>query len=270
MDQYCVVGNPIKHSLSPFIHTYFAKNTSQDLVYDKRLVELNSFPETILAMFKDGLRGCNVTVPFKELAYSMCDELTERAKMARSVNTLRYDDGKISGDNTDGIGLVRDLTERKHVMLANKNILVLGAGGAAKGIVGVLLQQKINSLVISNRTYSKAELLANQFAEYGTISAVKMNELSGGFDVVINATSSSIGGNIPEISTDVIKNSLVAYDLMYGLKPTAFQNYAVESGIVGYDGLGMLVEQAAESFYFWRGMLPKTNGLTELIRSELK
>ena len=269
MDQYCVVGNPIEHSLSPFIQNHFAKSTNKNLMYSKHLVELDKFKETIQDLFSNGFLGCNVTVPFKEQAYAMCHKLTERAKQAQSVNTLKYEDGIIFGDNTDGAGLVKDLTVGKNIVLKDKTILVIGAGGAAKGIIGSLLMQGPKKVIITNRTISKAVSLANHFQHLGNVCYAEIDCIAHGVDVVINATSSSLKGELPPLDTSLINESVVVYDLMYSAKPTVFVQFASELGAVAYDGLGMLIEQAAESFNFWRRIEPSTDGLIETIRSGL-
>lgn len=267
MDHYCVVGNPIEHSLSPFIHNYFAKNTSQNLEYGRQLIELDKFKETVVGLFKDGLCGCNVTVPFKEQAYDMCDKLTPRAELAQSVNTLMMCDGIIYGDNTDGAGIVKDLMDNQNVVIKDRDILVIGAGGAAKGIIGSLLEQSPRKLVITNRTSSKSVLLSKHFARWGNVAADTIDCVHGVFDIVINATSGSLKGELPGVPDSVFNRGTVAYDLMYSTKPTVFMEHADALGAVAYDGLGMLIEQAAESFNFWRKIMPDTKELIKVIRS---
>lgn len=269
MDRYCVVGNPIKHSLSPLIQNHFAKETNQELVYDKQLVEMDRFEGSILDLFKQGYKGCNVTVPFKEQAFAMCHELTERAKLAQSVNTLKYDAGKIFGDNTDGAGLVKDLTLGYNINLNNISILIIGAGGAAKGIVGSLLKENPSKLVIANRTYEKAEKLAHHFAHLGNVASCSIDHINDHYDLVINATSSSLKGELPLKDLSFIDQNTASYDLMYSSKPTIFMEEARKQGAKAMDGLGMLVEQAAESFKFWRGIEPSTLDLTLKIRQGL-
>lgn len=258
MDQYVVFGNPIAQSKSPLIHTLFARQTSQSMHYAAQLVPLGEFRAAADAFFADGGRGCNVTVPFKEDAYQYADQLTERAKLAGAVNTLKkLDDGFVLGDNTDGEGLVQDLLQHQ-VTLADQRILLIGAGGAARGVILPLLAQQPSSITITNRTLAKAEALVDAFAAHGPVNAVALNELAGGqYDVIINSTSASLSGQLPGIPESLIQPSTVCYDMVYGSGPTTFNQWAQQLGaLVVLDGLGMLVGQAAESFMLWRGLRP--------------
>lgn len=259
-EQYTVIGNPIAHSKSPLIHQAFARQTQQAMSYDKTLVALDGFVAAISALQQQGIKGANVTVPFKEEAFALAQHLTERARRAAAVNTLVFqDDGSILGDNTDGIGLVGDLL-RQAVVLAERRILLLGAGGAAKGVILPLLEQHPAQLVVANRTASKAAQLAMSFAD------VPGAQVSGGgfadigerpFDVIINATSASIRGDVPPITTKAIAEHTVCYDMMYGEEETAFLQWAANNGCRSrIDGLGMLVGQAAEAFRVWCGVMP--------------
>ncbi|MCR6653089.1 MAG: shikimate dehydrogenase [Cellvibrionaceae bacterium] len=258
MDRYAVVGNPIAHSKSPVIHGLFAEQTGQALTYDKMLVELTSFDEEVAGFFALGGKGLNVTVPFKEQAYRYADELSGRARAAGAVNTLIVQtEGTVWGDNTDGVGLVADLLAQGWA-LAGKRILILGAGGAVRGIVGPLLEQNPQSLVIANRTLEKAAAIAQAFPT-GAIGVSAYTDLQGDFDLIINGTSASLGGELPPLPGGIANANSAAYDLMYGAEPTTFLHWAEEQGVgQRSDGLGMLVEQAAEAFFLWRGVRPET------------
>ncbi|WNJ96615.1 shikimate dehydrogenase [Vibrio ruber] len=277
-DQYAVFGNPIGHSKSPFIQTLFARQTNQDMIYTAELAPIDGFKATVGNFFSHGGKGCNVTVPFKEQAYAFADQLTERARIAGAVNTLKkLDDGGILGDNTDGAGLVQDLLQYQ-VPLQGAKILLIGAGGAAKGVIHPLLAQSPDSIVITNRTFTKAQDLADFFQEYNNenqtsvpVSAQPMSEIHTAFDVVINSTSASLSGELPDISGDIFAEKSVAYDMMYGKGLTVFNQWAVENGCAhAYDGLGMLVGQAAESFMLWRGIRPGTRQILSELRRNLE
>ncbi len=258
MDRYGVFGNPIGHSKSPLIHSLFAAQTGEPLSYDALLAPLDDFAGFARTFFAEG-RGGNVTVPFKEEAYRLADELSERARRAGAVNTLKkLDDGRLLGDNTDGAGLVRDLTVNAGLDLANKRILLLGAGGAVRGVLEPLLAERPQSLTIANRTVEKAEQLAREFADLGPVAACGFDWISESVDVIINGTSASLAGELPAISPSLIQpGHTVCYDMMYGKETTAFNRWAAEHGAARcIDGLGMLVEQAAEAFYLWRGVRP--------------
>lgn len=266
MDRYAVVGNPIAHSKSPVIHQWFAEQTGQSLVYEKILVELAAFDEDASGFFALGGKGLNVTVPFKEQAFRFADVLTDRARLAGAVNTLALqNDGTVLGDNTDGAGLVADL-RAQNWPLADQRILILGAGGAVRGIVGPLLEQKPASLLIANRTLAKAVAIAEAFPA----TAVEVSgyaELNGHFDLVINGTSASLADELPPLPPRLLGAQSAAYDLMYSAGPTAFLRWAAEQGAERWsDGLGMLVEQAAEAFYLWRGVRPNTSPVVEKLR----
>ncbi|WP_430460720.1 shikimate dehydrogenase [Thalassolituus sp. LLYu03] len=269
-DLYSVMGNPIGHSKSPQIHNAFAAQTRQDLLYTAQLVEKDGFREAADKFFRHGGAGLNITVPFKEDAWRYATEFSERAKRAQAVNTLkRLDDGTIYADNTDGVGLVRDLTVNHRIELAGKRILLLGAGGAVRGVLQPLLEQKPSELVIANRTVSKAEALAADFADLGKVSASTFEALSGTFDVVINGTSASLGGDVPPVPGEVLNASTVCYDMMYGSGLTVFNQWAHNQGVqTTIDGLGMLVEQAAEAFTLWRAVRPETGNVMRVLRSE--
>jgi len=260
-DRYAVFGNPIAHSKSPRIHRLFAAQTGQNIVYDALLVPLNSFASAVADFQAQGGRGANVTVPFKQEAWALADERSPRAQRAGAVNTLLLrDDGNWYGDTTDGVGLVRDLCINHGVTLAGRRVLLLGAGGAARGVLEPLLAERPQQLVIANRTLAKAQDLAQTFAELGTLRASSFDALAGeSFDVIINATAAGLHGEVAPLPIGVIAPHGCAYDMMYGDKPTDFVRWAQRHGATqAFDGLGMLVEQAAEAFYLWRGMRPET------------
>ncbi|MAK45360.1 MULTISPECIES: shikimate dehydrogenase [Spongiibacter] len=272
VDQYAVFGNPIKHSRSPQIHAAFAEQTGQALHYRAHKVELGRFAEVASEFFRNGGRGLNITVPFKLDAFEFADELSGRARRAGAVNTLaRGEDGRIYGDNTDGVGMVRDINDNLGWPVAGKRILVLGAGGAVRGILGPLLKQRPEELVVANRTLEKAEALAELFAELGPVSGQPFEALPGRqFDLIINGTSASLSGDLPPLPSHILSNEGSAYDMMYGAEPTPFMRWAAaEAAWAVSDGLGMLVEQAAESFCIWRGVRPDTRPVIELIRQSL-
>lgn len=271
MDQYVVFGNPIGHSKSPLIHRLFAQQTGQQLEYNTLLAPLDDFAGAARDFFAQG-RGANVTVPFKEDAYRLCDSLTERAQRAGAVNTLsKQADGRLLGDNTDGAGLVRDLTVNAGVSLKGKRILLLGAGGAVRGALEPLLAQQPASVVIANRTVEKAERLAELFADLGPVSASGFDWLQESVDLIINATSASLSGELPPIASSLIEpGQTVCYDMMYAKEPTPFCRWASDHGAtLVLDGLGMLAEQAAEAFYLWRGVRPDSAPVLAELRRQL-
>ncbi|MCC8997841.1 MAG: shikimate dehydrogenase [Nitrosomonas sp.] len=270
LDQYAVIGNPISHSQSPHIHALFAQQTGQSLQYSALLAPLDSFPITVFDFINKGGRGANVTLPFKLQAHQLATRLTERASCAQAVNTLTFENNEIIGDNTDGIGLVHDITRNLTVNLASKRILLIGAGGASRGVILPLLQQKPLSLTITNRTFDKAEALQQQFQSYGNIHARSLDHfIDQSFDVVINATSASLQNTFPDIPVNIFAVDALAYDMMYSKEPTAFLKFAQQSGVNHLsDGIGMLVEQAAESFYIWRNVRPETKPVIALLKSQ--
>lgn len=270
MDQYAVFGNPIQHSRSPFIHTLFANQTAQQMVYNAIEAPLDNFEGTLNTFFAGDGKGCNITVPFKEQAFKYAQQLTERATLAGAVNTLKLtDDGIIIGDNTDGAGLILDL-KNNHVPLNNARILLLGAGGAARGVCGPLLAEKPQQLVIANRTFAKAQKLAAIFSQPGNITACEFAELSGNFDLIINSTSASLNGQLPAISSDLVRPETAVYDMMYSAQATTFNTWAKQQGArLVMDGLGMLVGQAAESFAIWRAIKPGSRQVLNELRHSL-
>ncbi|POB71629.1 shikimate dehydrogenase, partial [Vibrio vulnificus] len=237
IDRYAVFGNPIGHSKSPFIHTLFARQTNQSLIYTAESAPKEGFVEAMKAFFAEGGKGCNVTLPFKEEAYQFASRLTERAQLAGAVNTLKkLDDGDIIGDNTDGAGLVQDLLQHQ-VVLEGARILVIGAGGAARGVLKPLLDQKPVSLTITNRTFSKAEELAALFAAYGSVTAKEMKTVNEEYDVIINSTSASLSGELPALSSAIFAANSTSYDMMYGKGDTTFNQWAKQHGAAhAYDG----------------------------------
>ena len=266
-DQYAVIGNPIEHSKSPLIHTIFAEQTKQDMHYDRILGE--SFEQDVKAFFSSGGKGLNVTVPFKEQAFDFADELSDRAKTAGAVNTLiLLDDGKVRGDNTDGVGLVTDLSCNNLFNFAGAKILLLGAGGASKGVIRPLLEQSPLQVVIANRTAAKAIELAKQVKGLGPVVGMGLDDLVGHqFDLIINGTAAGLTGELPAIPEDCLADGGWTYDMMYASEPTAFVNWGRSHNAgKALDGLGMLVEQAAESFFLWRGVRPETSQVIAALR----
>lgn len=271
MDRYAVVGNPIAHSKSPRIHALFAAQTGQALVYQAMLVEPGAFDEAVRTFAQQGGKGLNVTVPFKQDAWRLCQQRSERAERARAVNTIRIeDDGGWYGDNTDGIGLLRDL-EQHGVVLRDARVLVMGAGGAVRGVLEPLLGAGPDSVVIANRTAAKAVDLAAQFQDLGAIRGCGFDGLAGAqFDVIINGTAASLQGAVPPLPASALAPGCICYDMMYGAESTAFLAWADRQGAAAtLDGLGMLVEQAAESFALWRGVRPQTAPVIALLREEM-
>lgn len=272
VDRYAVFGNPVRHSRSPQIHAAFAAQTGQALSYRAHLIELGRFDQDARDFFAGGGRGANVTVPFKLDAFALAGELSERARRAGAVNTLALrDDGILFGDNTDGVGLTRDITGNLGWQLAERRILILGAGGAVRGILEPLLRHEPDLVVIANRTVEKAQQLARSFGDIGEVRACRFEGLAGNqFDIIINATSASLAGELPPLPGDMLNDGCCCYDLMYSADPTPFMVWAAsEMAWAVADGLGMLVEQAAESFNLWRGVPPATRPVIEMLRAGL-
>jgi len=269
-DRYAVIGNPIAHSKSPDIHARFAAQTGQHLLYERLLAPVDGFEKTVRNLIRDGGKGANVTVPFKLEAFVLANSLSPRAQAAGAVNTLSFAAGAIAGDNTDGIGLVTDIVRNAGVAIAGKRVLLLGAGGAARGVILPILEQGPAELVIANRTVAKAQELATYFAQHGPVSARAFAALQGPFDIIINATSASLADDLPPIPAAVFSAGALAYDMMYGKEPTVFMRFAAQHGASVRDGLGMLVEQAAESFHIWRGVRPDTAEVFVALRAGLQ
>jgi len=270
-DRYAVMGNPIAHSKSPRIHALFAQQTHQDLSYEALFVPLDGFAAAVAEFRAAGGKGLNVTVPFKQEAWSLKVEHTGRARRAGAVNTLWFrDDGTTLADTTDGVGLVRDLTDNHHITLAAKQILILGAGGAVRGVVEPILAEHPTRVVIANRTPGKARELAVLFGEMGAIHGCGFDSLAGQqFDLVINGTAASLEGEVPPLPDDLLADNASCYDMMYGATRTPFQRWATAHGVAqALDGLGMLVEQAAEAFTIWRGVRPQTATVVVAVRQE--
>ena len=269
-DRYAVFGDPINHSKSPRIHQLFAKQTQQLLSYHAQQVSAEQFTHCVNRFFEEGGKGINCTVPLKELAWHYAHQKTARAQLAKSVNTLALQaDGSILGDNTDGFGLITDLTNNS-ITLVGRKILVLGAGGASRGIIAPLLEQTPRHLVIANRTIEKAINLANEFTSIAAIQGCGFDQLTGQtFDLIINATSASLSNQLPLLSKSLMSKKTICYDLSYSNQATAFVRWGQENNASkSLDGLGMLVEQAAEAFYLWRGIRPETTNIINQLNLE--
>jgi shikimate dehydrogenase len=269
-DQYAVIGNPIAHSKSPFIHDLYAQQTEQNMQYTALRFELDDFKKQLLAFFANGGLGANVTVPFKEDAWAACDTLSAGASLAGAVNTLSYIDGKIVGDNTDGLGLVADLINNQSFSFANKKILILGAGGAVRGVLKPIIDQQPLSITVANRTVAKAEALAQVFINHFNIDVCQFSDLVDQYDLIINGTSSSLSNQKLPLAASIVGSDTVLYDMMYAKDVTAFNDWGLSLGALkAVDGLGMLVGQAAESFYIWRGVRPQTHSVINAVRESL-
>jgi shikimate dehydrogenase len=272
-DRYAVIGHPVHHSRSPFIHARFAAQTGQAISYTTIDATPEMFGPTAHEFFSGGGKGLNVTIPHKEAAAQLVDELTPRAQRAGAVNLMAARrDGSLLGDNADGAGLVRDLVANHHVDIAGCSILLLGAGGAARGVLAPLLELKPRELTIVNRNLERAHALAQYFADLGSLRATGYDELQGkAYDLVINATATSLSGALPPLPPGVVNAHSTCYDLAYGKDGTAFTRWAQRLGCAqAITGLGMLVEQAAESFYLWRGVRPETAPVLAALAAELR
>ncbi len=271
-DKYAVMGNPIAHSKSPFIHTRFAQQTGQPVSYEAILVEPGTFPAAVASFREAGGVGLNITVPYKEEAYQLATTNSERAQRARAVNTLVLDSAKaIYGDNTDGPGLVRDLAANHGFDFKARRVLVLGAGGAVRGVLGPLVDAEPAVLTLANRTAEKAKLLADEFAGDIEVRGGGFERLAGAsFDLIINGTAASLQGDLPPLPAGILAEGGWCYDMMYAAETTPFQQWAERQGAArSLDGLGMLVEQAAESFLLWRGVRPETQSVIAALREKL-
>jgi shikimate dehydrogenase len=269
MDNYAVMGNPVAHSKSPQIHAAFAEQSNQIIFYQAIQVDDGKFQAVVKEFQAQGGKGLNITVPFKGEAWEVSEGRSNRAERALAVNTISFDDaGKIIGDNTDGIGLIRDLTINQGIAIKDKDILILGAGGAVRGILDPLLDEHPDRVVIANRTVIRAEKLVDIFSDHGDISACGFDELAGSsFDIVINGTSASLQGEVPSLPDGLLNDNACCYDMMYSMSDTPFVSWAKAHGASkATDGLGMLVEQAAESFFIWRGVRPETRSVIDLLR----
>jgi len=261
-DLYCVMGNPVEHSRSPAIHARFAELTGENITYERCLIPLDGFAQGVRAFMAQGGRGCNVTVPFKTEAPGLATECSERVQLAGAANTLSLRaDGSIAADNTDGLGLVADITRNAGVPLAGRDVLLIGAGGAAAGVLGPLLRAGVRHVTVANRTLARAQALVQAHSALASLQKAELlalvpQALEADFDVIINATASSLAGGEVPVAARVLRPGSLAYDMMYGPAARGFLDWARAHGAVPRDGLGMLVEQAAESFHIWRGMHP--------------
>jgi shikimate dehydrogenase len=269
------MGNPVDHSKSPWIHARFAALTGEPVEYGKRLIGLDEFPQAVRAFMAEGGKGCNITVPFKFQAASLVTRRSARAVLAEACNILSFEAGAIIGDNTDGIGLVQDLQRNAGVPLAGRDLLLIGAGGAAAGVLGPLVEGRPRRIVLANRSVDKARSLVGRHAalarEHGVdLRASTLADIGGSFDVVINGTASSLSGTGVPVDAHVLRPGALACDMMYGPAAEGFLQWAREHGAVGRDGLGMLVEQAAEAFLLWRGVRPPSAQVLAELRQELQ
>ena len=274
LDTYCVMGNPVEHSRSPWIHSRFAALTGQSLQYTRQLVPLDGFAQAVRAFAQAGGRGCNVTVPFKLEAAQCATTCSERVQLAAAANTLVFQDGAIHADNTDGLGLVADIQRNAGVPLAGCDVLLVGAGGAAAGVLGPLLHEAPRSVAVVNRTAARAQALVQAHTPLATLQktellALDMQALERDFDIIINATASSLAGAGVPVPAHVLRPGSLAYDMMYGAAAQPFLDWAARHGAQPRDGLGMLVEQAAEAFALWRGVRPPSAQVLAELRSAM-
>ena len=274
LDRYAVLGNPVAHSRSPFIHAAFAAQTGQALEYGRLLCPLEGFADAVRTFAVSGARGCNVTVPFKLTARRLAQHASERAVLAAAANTLSFREDGWHADNTDGVGLVRDIERGAGLALAGRRVLLVGAGGASAGVLGPLLCARPAQVVVANRTPAKAQALVQRHAavarEYGAaLSASGLDDAGEAYDVVLNASASSMQGAAAPVHARVLARGALAVDLMYGPPAEPFVAWARAHGAVARDGLGVLVEQAAEAFFFWRGVRPDTVPVLTALRAEM-
>lgn len=274
VDLYCVMGNPVEHSKSPWIHARFAELTGQGLQYSKRLIPMDGFAQGVAAWRAEGGKGCNITVPFKFEAAPLATQMTPRAALAQACNTLRFDADGVFADNTDGVGLVNDITRNAGVPLEDRRVLLLGAGGAAAGVLGPLIAAGPTQIVVANRSVTKAATLVERHTalavQHGVaLQACSLGTVQGAFHIVINATASSLGGAGVPVPGSVLAPGALALDMMYGPAAQGFMAWATQHGATPRDGLGMLVEQAAESFAVWRGMRPPSAQVLAELRANL-
>lgn len=260
LDRYVVLGNPIAHSKSPLIHRLFAEQTQQNMDYQAVFVPLDGFEQTVTALFAKGIQGCNITIPFKQNAWNFAHELSPYAQTAGALNTLMIcPDQRIYGHNTDGLGMMRDLRVNKQVAIQGKKVLVLGAGGAVRGIIQPLLEAEPAYVLLANRTASTALELARDFKNLGELQGLGLEAITGSFDLIINGTAASLQGGMPPLPVACLAEGGVCYDMMYGNEPSPFMRWAYENHAAQvFDGIGMLIEQAAEAFELWRGIRPDT------------
>ncbi|MGZ5204663.1 MAG: shikimate dehydrogenase [Caldimonas sp.] len=271
ISRYAVAGHPVAHSQSPFIHGEFARQTGEAMSYERLLCPLDAFAATLREFAAGGASGCNVTLPFKFEAFELAAQRTARAELARACNTLRFDAGGWAGDNTDGAGLVNDIERNARIALGGARVLLIGAGGAAAGALGPLLAAGPELLVVANRTEARAAELVARHAGIGpgTLRTAPLDACGSGFDVVVNASASSVAGSPVPVPGTALHPGALALDMMYGPPAQSFLRWAEAHGAVGRDGLGMLVEQAAEAFFFWRGVRPRTDTVLAALRARL-
>lgn len=274
MDLYCVMGNPVEHSRSPWIHARFAEITGQRLHYGKRLIPFDGFARAVREFRAEGGKGCNVTVPFKFESAPLATRLTPRAELAGAANTLRFDGDEVLADNTDGIGLASDILHNAGVKLAGLDVLLIGAGGAAAGVLGPLIEARPRRIAVANRTQAKAEVLIDRHAALAArhgvrLEAPELHAVHGTYEVVVNGSASSMAGAAVPVAPSVLARGALAVDMMYGPAAQAFMDWAREHGAVPRDGLGMLVEQAAEAFLVWRGVRPPSAQVLAELRASL-
>lgn len=272
-DSYAVFGNPVKHSKSPVIHNAFAEQCGQVMQYRAVRVELDDFERAARNFFDGGGRGLNITVPFKQQAFEFAERLTDRAKRAGAVNTLTCcDDGVVEGDNTDGIGLVRDMVANLGWTLQGFRVLILGAGGAVRGVLEPLLRERPRELLVVNRTAERAEQLVPEFSDIGALEGGGYSLIGDRqFELIINATSASLSGEMLELPSSLLTERSCCYDMVYGPEPTPFMRWAAHHAAWAVaDGLGMLVEQAAQSFYIWRNVRPETRPVISQLRESME
>lgn len=275
LDLYCVLGNPIAHSRSPWIHTRFAELTGERMRYEARLVPVDGFAHALAQLSAQGVRGCNVTVPFKLQAAALAQQRSERVQLAGAANTLSLHAGTLHADNTDGLGLVADITQGAGFDIAGRDVLLIGAGGAAAGALGALLAARPRRIVVANRTLATAEALAGSHAALALLQktellALDLQGLERDFDLIINASASSLGGGAVPVPASVLRPGSLAYDMMYGPAAQGFLDWASTAGAQARDGLGMLVQQAAEAFYLWRGVRPPAAQVLAEMSAEMR
>lgn len=275
MDHYCVMGNPVEHSKSPWIHARFARLTGQDMAYTRRLIPLDGFAEAVRAFRAEGGHGCNITVPFKFEAPALATRRGERVLLAGAANCLKFEGDEVLADNTDGIGLLRDIRDNAEVDPAGRELLLVGAGGAGAGVLGPLLEAGPRRVQVANRSAAKASVLVERHRavaeRHGVqLSACGLDSIQGSFDLIVNATAASLAGDGIPVPPAAVRAGALAVDLMYGPAAAPFLDWAQAHGAVGRDGLGMLVEQAAEAFLFWRGVRPPSQQVLAELRAELQ
>lgn len=273
-DRYAVLGHPVEHSKSPFIHAAFARACGEPVAYGKQLVPLDGFVPAVQAFAASGAKGCNITVPFKHQAFDIAPRRSARATLAQAANLLRFDSEGWWADNTDGVGLVRDITVNAGVAIEGRRVLLIGAGGASAGALGALIEARPRQIVVANRTVEKAQALVARHASHAqaqgvALAATPLSAPGEAFDLVINGSASSLSGDAAPVPATVLRPGGLALDMMYGPPAAGFLHWAQSHGATARDGLGMLVEQAAESFWLWRGVRPETAPVLQALRDQL-